>query len=155
MKMLSVSCVLIAALVTQRRAAPVPSTDLVELDVVVLDRLQQPIAGLRKEDFQVKEDGHVVDVKTFSYVTVLGTTESDDARVVTLLMDDIGVPMAGTSAMQAIAQTVMSPASRGDELSVVRLSNGSDEAFGDFTTARDGSSPARHGAVPAATRRRC
>jgi VWFA-related protein len=148
MKMFAVSCALLAALAAQRPASQSPSGELVELDVVVLDRNQQPIAGLRQEDFQIKEDGHIVDVKTFSQVTVLGSTEPDDARIVTLLMDDIGVPMAGTSAMQAIAQVVLSPASEGDELSIVRLSNGSDEAFGDFGTARDRISGYRGGVVP-------
>jgi VWFA-related protein len=148
MKLSAVSLALLAALAVQRGAKPAPSADLVELDVVVLDRYEQPVAGLRQEDFQVKEDGHLVDVKTFSPVSVLGSMEADDARIVTLLMDDIGVPMAGTGAMQAIAQVVMSPASRGDELSVVRLSKAGDEAFGDFGTARDRIAGYRGGVVP-------
>jgi len=57
-----------------QRSAPAPaSADLVELDIVVLDREEHPVAGLRQEDFQIKEDGHLVDVKTFSHVTALGT----------------------------------------------------------------------------------
>jgi VWFA-related protein len=148
MKMFGIGCALLAALAVQRPANPAPSNDLVELDVVVLDRYEQPVAGLRQEDFHIKENGRPVDVKTFSHVTVLGTTEPDDARIVSLLMDDIGVTITGTSAMQMIAQVVMSPASRGDELSVVRLSNGSDEAFGDFGTARDRIVGYRGGMVP-------
>jgi VWFA-related protein len=148
MKMFGIGCVLLAALAVQHPANPGPSNDLVELDVVVLDRYEQPIAGLRQEDFHIKENGRLVDVKTFSHVTVLGSTEPDDARIVSLLMDDIGVTITGTSAMQSIAQVVMSPASRGDELSVVRLSNGSDEAFGDFSTARDRIGGYRGGVVP-------
>jgi VWFA-related protein len=126
----------------------VPSGDLVELDVVVLDKYEQPVAALQQEDFQIKEDGHPVDVKTFTPVTTLGSLQADDARIVTLLMDDIGVGITGTSAMHAIAQVLLSPLGRGDELSVVRLSNGSDEAFGDFTTARDRIAGYRGGIVP-------
>jgi VWFA-related protein len=132
-----------------QRSAPAPaSPDLVELDIVVLDRLDQPVSGLRQEDFQIKEDGRAVDVKTFAHVSALGSLGSDDGRSVTLLMDDVGVTITGTSAMQAIAQVVLSPAGRGDEISVVRLSSRSDEAFGDVSTARDRISGYRGGMVP-------
>jgi VWFA-related protein len=141
-----------AALVAQRTPPIASSGDLVELDIVVLDRHEQPVAGLRQEDFQIKDDGHVVDVKTFTHVTALGSLQPDDARIVTLLMDDVGVGIGGTSAMQAIAQVLLSPLGRGDELSVVRLSSGSDEAFGDFGTARDRIAGYRGGIVPFSNR---
>jgi VWFA-related protein len=148
MKTCAAACVLAAFLVAQRPALSPTGGDLVELDVVVLDRDEQPVAGLRQEDFQIKEDGHVVDVKTFAHVTTLGSTQRDDARIVSLLMDDIGVPMTGGSAMQAIAQVMLSPVGAGDEVSVVRLSSTSDEAFGDFATARDRIGGYRGGIVP-------
>jgi len=54
---------LLGAVPAGQRSAPAPaSADLVELDVVVLDRLEQPVSGLRQEDFTIKEDGHVVAV---------------------------------------------------------------------------------------------
>jgi VWFA-related protein len=134
---------------TAQRSAPAPtSADLVELDIVVLDRLDQPVSGLRQEDFRIKEDGRAVDVKTFAYVAALGSLQPDDARSVTLLLDDVGVTITGTSAMQAIAQVVLSPAQRGDEIAVVRLSSRSDEAFGDIGTARDRIGGYRGGMVP-------
>ena len=97
---------------------------------------------------QIKEDGHVVDVKTFAHVSALGSLQPDDARSVTLLMDDIGVSITGTSAMQAIAQVMLSPSERGDEIAVVRLSSRSDEAFGDVSTALDRIGGYRGGMVP-------
>jgi VWFA-related protein len=143
------SCVLVATLAAQRTPPPDASSgDLVELDVVVLDKDEHPVGGLRQEDFQIKEDGRAVDLKTFSQVTALGSLEPDDARVVALLMDDVGVSITGTSAMQAIAQVLLSPLGRGDELSVVRLSSRSDEAFGDLNTARDRIAGYRGGMVP-------
>jgi hypothetical protein len=51
-----------------------------------------------------------VDITTFAHVTALGSMRSDDARSVTLLMDDVGVPMTGASSMRAIAQVMLSPA---------------------------------------------
>src|ERR1044072_1201395 len=62
--------------------------DLVELDVVVLDGGDRPIRDLRQEDFEVKEDGQRVDVKTFAAIVATGTTRADDGRSVVLLMDD-------------------------------------------------------------------
>jgi hypothetical protein len=81
-------------------------------------------------------------------VTALGSTRPDDGRVVVLLMDDIGVPVTGTSPMQQIAPVVLSPTGDGDEVSVVRLSSRADEAFGDIRTARDRIGGYRGGAVP-------
>lgn len=142
-----------AVAASAQRPQPAPSAgDLIELDVVALDRHDQPVTDLRLEDFTIKEDGRVVDVKTFSQVTALGSTQPDDGRVVTLLMDDIGVPITGTSPMQAIAPVVLSPIGQGDEVSVVRLSSRSDEAFGDVSTARERIGGYRGGAVPFSTR---
>jgi VWFA-related protein len=115
---------------------------------VALDRDDRPVSDLRREEFTIKEDGRAVEVKTFSQVTALGTTQPDDARSVVLLMDDIGVPITGTSPMQQIAPVVLAPMGHGDELSVVRLSSRSDEAFGDVNTARDRIAGYRGGAQP-------
>src|SRR5262249_31963470 len=122
--------------------------DLVELDVVALDRNDQPVTDLRREDFTIKEDGHAVALKTFSSVSALGSLEPDDGRVVVLLMDDIGVPATGTTPMRQIAPVVLSPTGDGDEISVVRLASRSDEAFGDIRTARDRIDGYHGGAVP-------
>jgi len=140
---------MLAVVVSAQRQKPLPADgDLVELDVVVLDRNDQPVTDLRREDFTVKEEGRAVDVKTFSSVTALGSLEPDDGRVVVLLMDDIGVPSMGTSPMQQIAPVLLSPIGDGDEVSVVRLANRSDEAFGDIRTARERIEGYRGGAVP-------
>jgi len=127
---------LMAAGPLAQRRPPVPhNADLVELDVVVLDKQSQPVRGLIQQDFQVNEDGRPVEVKTFAAVSTSGSVGSDDARVVALMMDDTGIPMAGTHPMRSIAQIMLSPSRVGDEVSVVRLSNRSDEAFGDQSTA--------------------
>ncbi len=140
---------MLAVAVSAQRHKPLPADgDLVELDVVVLDRNDQPVTDLRREEFTVKEDGHAVELKTFSSVTALGSLEPDDGRVVVLLMDDIGVPAMGTSPMQQIAPVLLSPIGDGDEVSVVRLASRSDEAFGDVRTARDRIDGYRGGAVP-------
>ena len=142
---------LLAAAVSAQRRPPDPAAeDLVELDVVALDRNDQPVTDLRRDEFTIKEDGRPMELKTFSSVAALGSTEPDDGRVVVLLMDDIGVPAMGTSPMQQIAPVVLSPIGEGDEVSVVRLASRSDEAFGDIRTARDRIDGYRGGAVPLA-----
>jgi VWFA-related protein len=148
---LRVACLLALCLLGPAAAAqrtPLPDPGLVELDIVALDRYEQPVSDLRQDEFQIKENGHAVDIKTFDYVTTLGSLAPDDARIVALLMDDIGVGITGTSAMQQIAHALLSPLGRGDELSVLRLSRGADEAFGDFNTARDRIAGYRGGMVP-------
>lgn len=146
----AVFVLVVAAMVSAQRPQPAPSSagDLVELDVVALDRDNRPVTDLRQHEFAIKEDGRAVDVNTFSAVTALGSTRPDDGRVVTLLMDDIGVRIGGTSPMRAIAPVMLAPGGPGDELSVVRLSSRSDEAFGDLGTARDRIAGYSGGVVP-------
>jgi VWFA-related protein len=131
-----------------QRKPQVADTGLVELDVVALDKHEQSVPNLRQDEFEIKENGRPVAITTFDYVITLGSLQPDDGRIVSLLMDDIGVSMTGTSAMQQIAHALLWPLGHGDELSVVRLSRTGDEPFGDFSTARDRIAGYRGGAVP-------
>jgi VWFA-related protein len=145
----ALAAILAGSMSAQRPQPPAATTaDLVELDVVALGRDDRPVTDLRQDEFQIKEEGRLVELKTFTTVTALGSTRPDDGRVVVLLMDDIGVPVTGTSPMQQIAPVVLSPIGDGDEVSVVRLSSRADEAFGDVRTARDRIGGYRGGAVP-------
>ncbi len=150
MRWLPAACLVLlaAAAADQRKTPSAAGTDLVELDVVALDRDERPVTDLRQDEFELKEEGKAVEIKTFSKVTALGATRGDDGRVVSLLMDDIAVPITGTSAMQQIAPVVLAPMGDGDELSVVRLSSRVDEAIGDLSTARDRIASYRGGVQP-------
>lgn len=134
---LAVAIVFGGAASAQRKAKAPASGDLVELDLVAWDKQNRPVTDLRKEEFEIKEDGRAMEIKTFAQVSARGSTERDDGRSVVLLLDDMGISMSGTTAMRAIAQVMLSSAARGDEVSVLRLSSRTDEAFGDFETARD------------------
>jgi VWFA-related protein len=136
----------------QRKPQTPPSGDLVELDLVASDKQGRPVTDLRKEEFQIKEDGHVMDVKTFAQVTARGSTDHDDGRSLVLLLDDIGIPMGGTSGMKQIAMMMLSHLGGGDDVSVIRLSSRTDEPFGDFETARERIEGYHAGAVPFARR---
>ena len=124
-----------AALVLGAIAAPIIASQeqaqyLVELDVVVLDDDDRPVPGLKQEDFQVKEDGHAVELKTFDAVADVPGGRSPQRSIV-LLLDDSGVGPGNTLPIQTIARMFVSRMAAPDEFSVVRLNNRRDEAFGD------------------------
>ena len=135
-----------ATVVAQRKSTP--PVDLVELDVVVVDGNNRPVTGLAQADFEIKEDGRQVEIKTFVAVSALGTAAHDDARSVILLLDDSSVPISGTVAMKTIAMRMLSPVGNGDDVAVVRLNNRGDEAFGDLRAALDRIGEYRGGMVP-------
>lgn len=113
-----------------------PSIDLVEVDVAVVDRHDQPVTGLAAGDFVVKEDGSAVEIKTFAEVQPTTPNDPDNIRSVVILMDDVGVPVAGTLAMQTIANAFVLSAAPSDQISVIRLHNRTDEPFGDRSVAQ-------------------
>jgi len=132
---------IVAAAMVQR--AP---TDFVELDVVALDRQQEVVDDLRKEEFEIKDGGSPVTIQTLTPVSARGVV--DEERSVVLLMDDIGVPSTGTAPMRQIARVLLSPMRLADEVAVVRLSRSRDEAFGDVQSASDRIDRYRGGMVP-------
>lgn len=122
-----------------------PTGDLVELDVVVFDRDLHPVDGLELKDFEVREDGHVVELKTFA-----APVEDDERppRQLVLLLDDSSVPIVGTAVIQAMAKAILSRGTTRDEVTVVRLNNDRDEPYGDLETALSRIEKYRAGAVP-------
>jgi VWFA-related protein len=118
-----------AAGVVARAGQPQQTTYLVEVDAVVTDDAGKVVTGLKQEDFQVRDDGKRVELKTFEEVR-----ETDDravARSIVLLLDDSGLGPGNTLTIQQIARTFVARMAPPDEFSVIRLSNRRDEAFGD------------------------
>jgi VWFA-related protein len=115
-------------------AQPEETGDLVLLDVVVTDERGGAVPGLTAADFTVKEDGRAVDIKTFAAVN---GQDDDNPRSLVLLMDDLAVPRSGTPVMQLIARNIVDRVPARDEVAVVRLSQPSDEAFGDRILAAE------------------
>jgi VWFA-related protein len=129
------SLLLIASVHAAQRKAPA-SIDLVEVDVVVVDRHDHPVTGLTAADFVVKEDGAAVEIKTFAEVQPTTPDDPDNIRSVVILMDDVAIPASGTHAMQTIANAFVQSAAPSDQISVIRLHNRTDEPFGDRSVAQ-------------------
>jgi len=125
--------VVLVALVGGFQRSAIPSGDLVELDVVALDKDDRPVFGLQSADFQVREDGHPVDLKTFSAPSH-DQNEEPEPRQLVLLLDDSSVPTTGTKVIQAMAKGILSRGTVRDEVTVVRLNNDRDEPYGDLET---------------------
>jgi VWFA-related protein len=127
-------CVLAVSVLAQKDDR-VPSVDLVELDVAVRDADGRPLTGLELKDFEVKEDGKVVELKTFRPVSASGSIELDEGRSMIVVMDGVAVPPAVTNSVKAIANYLVATSGPGDDLDVVRFNNRGDEPHGDLEVA--------------------
>jgi VWFA-related protein len=129
-----VLAVVLAAVVGGAQRSSITSGDLVELDVVALDKDDRPVLGLQPAEFQVREDGHTVDLKTF-IAPSHDPNEDPEPRQLVLLLDDSSIPATGTKVIQAMAKGILSRGTVRDEVTVVRLNNNRDEPYGDVETA--------------------
>jgi len=111
------------------------ASELVELDVVAVDRRGFLVSDLSREEFEVRDGGKPVTIETFMPVAARGVR--DEERSVVLLMDDVGVQSSGTSPMQQIGRFLLAPMRALDDIAVVRLSRPRDEAYGDVESARE------------------
>jgi hypothetical protein len=119
----------------QQRVAAPPSADLVEIDVVVTDHDGQHVPGLKREDFEIKEDGKSVEIRTFVAVSSNGSVGLDDGRAVVVLLDDMSMSPIAANSIKGLANYIATYAGPGDDFSVIRLTNRNDEPYGDFESA--------------------
>jgi hypothetical protein len=96
-------------------AGSVQTSALRVLDVGVVGRDGQPVLDLRPQDFHVEDNGQPVEIETLSFVP------ASDGRMVVMLLDDSGVPVQGTQAIQYIARAFLSRMRSNDRVSVLRL----------------------------------
>ncbi|MGE3959206.1 MAG: hypothetical protein AB7H96_21000 [Vicinamibacterales bacterium] len=139
--------VLVVPVSTQMRIGA-PAGDFVELDVVVVDRKGQPVHGLTKEDFTVKDGGKTVTVSTFREFTGPDPRDPDSGRTIVILLDDTGVVPTGTSTIQTIARAIVGNANPRDDMPVVRLHAKEDEPYGDRIAAEERIAAYRAGSWP-------
>src|SRR6478735_2177202 len=145
-RLLLIALAALAATLGAQAPAPQPvfrgGTDLVQVDVSVLDGKRHPVRGLTAEDFQVFEDGQPREVQAFSEVYLPDRVSAEDAawtrdvpsdvatnqmareegRLVIVLLDrtiPVGQP---TIAARQIAAAVINQLSPGDLGAVVSTS---------------------------------
>jgi len=126
--------------------------EFVEVDVVVTDRDGRFVPGLRKEDFQIKEDGKPQSIATFSMVTVpvervvrplfasqpippdVRTNERPfEGRIYVLLLDDLHVdPTRSQRAKNAAREFIEKHFAPNDLMAVVTV-GGREGATQEFT----------------------
>ncbi len=101
-------------LASQQAPPPKPAfksgVTIVEVDVVATDRSGRPVRGLRKDDFEISEDGSPVEIATFLAVDVpeaprqsvipppdrsgsafASNDRPDDGRLILIVLDDIQI----------------------------------------------------------------
>jgi hypothetical protein len=116
------------------RAGLLAQSAEVEIDFSARDKAS-PVADLKKEEIQIQDDGKRVELKELTSVTANGTPAPGDGREIVLLLDDTGVPMNGTQAVQQIANIFAQAAGPGDNLNVVRFHTATDELVKDRQVA--------------------
>lgn len=81
----------LAAQQPDEQAAPVfrSGTELIQVDVSVLDNRRQPVRGLTAEDFTIFEDGRPRPVETFAFVDLPDRVTSGDAAWTTEVPPDV------------------------------------------------------------------
>ena len=140
--------VLLVSVAPSAKQAALPGDGaLVELDVSVTDK-NGMVTDLRQEEFEVRDDGKQVMLKTFTAVSLGGSMARGDGCDLVLVLDDAGVPMAGTQAIQSLASYFTANARSGDNLSVVRLHTASDDMSKDRQVAASRIAAYKAGSIP-------
>lgn len=125
------------------------TTNLVQLDISVVDKDNKPVADLKPEEFEIKEDNRIQKITNFSYVsaealvpaasTLAAPAEknaqppippssllpSQVTRTMALVVDDIGLSFESTQpvriALRKFVDTQMQP---GDLVAIIRTAGG-------------------------------
>lgn len=126
--------------------------EYVEVDAVVTDRDGQTIRDLKKEDFQVLEDGKLQTIATFSQVDipieravrplfaerpiepdVLGNDRPFDGRVYVMILDDLHVDALRSQRVKASARQFIERSLGANDRMAVIFTGGRADASQDFT----------------------
>jgi VWFA-related protein len=119
--------------------------DLVQLDVVVLDKQRRPVTGLAAADFTILQDGKRVPIEAFAAVTlpqpiasgvawlrdipsdVASNARAESGRLVVIMMDRSIPSGPATVVARAIARSAVDALAPTDMAAVVRTSGFSNE----------------------------
>jgi len=129
--------------------------DYVEVDVVVTDRQGNLVRDLKKEDFQVLEDGKGQTISTFTQVDIpveradrplfaespiepdVKTNETPfDGRVYVMVIDDLQTDFSRTARTKAAARLFIQQRMGANDIMAVIHTAGPDDASQEFTTSK-------------------
>jgi VWFA-related protein len=120
------------AVAAQERPPFRARVELVEVDVVAIDGDRRIVGGLTRDDFEVREDGHIVEIKTFVPVVADTATRNEGGRLVVLLLDNLVTSPIWTTRIKSIAHQFADRMGPHDVLGVVQLNGNA----GATTTSR-------------------
>lgn len=125
------------------------TTNLVQIDVSVVDQDNNPVTDLKAEDFEIKEDNRVQKITNFSFVSTEAAATAaskpaatadksavpamppsslrptDVKRTMALVIDDIGLAFESTAPVRkALTQFVDEQMQPGDLVAIIRTSGG-------------------------------
>jgi VWFA-related protein len=136
---------LLLILAQQTPSAPPFKSDVnvVEVDVVVTDKAGRPVRGLRREDFDVLEDGKAVELATFvvvdvpaappgaeipaadrSAASIASNDQPDDGRVILIVLDDyhVSFDLRRIVAVKAVARKLVERLGPSDQAAIIATS---------------------------------
>jgi hypothetical protein len=109
---------------TQDRPQFRARVDLVEVDVVAMDDAGTIVAGLTRDDFDVREDGGSVEIKSFVPAVADTATTESEGRFVVLLLDDLVTSRMLTARIKLVAHQFAERMGPHDVVAVAQM-NGS------------------------------
>jgi VWFA-related protein len=104
--------------------------EVITVDVLVLDKKGHPVAGLTREDFELREDGTRQEIATFDAVQVAdpaqgGGPAGPRGRSLVVVVDDLHLsPLTATLSKQAVASFLRTGAQDGDVVTLVSTAKG-------------------------------
>ncbi len=143
------------------------TTNLVQTDVVVTDKNDRPITDLKREDFEVYENGKKQDVKFMEFVSVdegrraegdrpaslpagaeipRDLSAKEVKRVVAFVVDDLTIPFADLTTVRTLLRNFVDTEMReGDLVAIIRTVGGKG-LLQQFTSDKQGKTSSYSGA---------
>ncbi len=102
----------------------VSRSDLVVVPAVVVDGRGEPILGLTKDDFEVREDGKPTTLTAFVAPDLGTATGGEDGRFIVVLLDDVRIDPARAWKVKEMARKFADRMGPNDVLSVIKMNGG-------------------------------
>jgi VWFA-related protein len=112
---------LLAALTFEGVPAGPVTADLLNIDVVALDRRGLPVLDLKPAEFELWINGFQIPIQRVTFVT---PTEGDEGRTLVLLLDDMAAPPTALPRIREAARRFVEKMSPRDRMSIVALDGG-------------------------------